>query len=154
MPSYLLSMTAFACMFLMKVAVKYGGELIDRERVHEMITSLVDQFRALPTGKWHLANLMVGGLEKMTSTLQSQMNQHPSTIGVRNGMNDRTDAVRPMPDVDGPLLDLDNDLFFDYGMSFGLSPVFRFDPAAMNLNGQTPQMHDFSDVDFHMRPQS
>ena len=46
----------------------------------------------------------------------------------------------------------DGDLFFDYGMSFGLSPVFRFDPSGLGLgdmfetNGVSYGMPDNGDA--------
>ncbi|KAF4961097.1 hypothetical protein FGADI_513 [Fusarium gaditjirri] len=120
MPSYMLSMTAFACMFLIKVAVKYGSDLIERQRVHDLTTNLVRQFRSLKAGKWHLANLMAGGLERMTATLatpdlgQVQPAVYNNTVG-------HVDMVMPGNQV---YTDMDGDTFFDYDMSFGLSPVF------------------------------
>lgn len=156
MPSYLHSMTAFACMFLIKVAVKYGGHLIERERVYDMITSLVQQFRSTSTGKWHLVNLMAGGLEKMAATLNPSMETHfgqlQDVTDTRNGTNGVVDALGQGAGIEGQFPGMEGDLFFDYGMSFGLSPVFRFDPSALNLDGSTPQIQDFADVDYRMRP--
>lgn len=154
-PSYLHSMTAFACMFLIKVAVKYGGDLINRERVQENITSLVEQFRSLPVGKWHLANLMAGGLEKMVATLRpKRMEGQPSQpLHARNSTSGMMNVMNQVPEPDAQLFELESDLFFDYGMSFGLSPVFRLDPS-LGLQGQTTQLSDFADVDYRMHPQS
>lgn len=141
MPSYLHSMTAFACMFLIKVAVKYGGDLIEKDRVYEMINGLVQQFRSLPTGKWHLANLMAGGLEKMAATLNPSMEgQHQ----MQDGVTMTNGASYELPGPDQPFGDVETGAFFDYGMSFGLSPVFPFDPTTFTLDDPTPApMQDF-----------
>ncbi|KAF5534076.1 transcriptional activator of proteases prtT [Fusarium phyllophilum] len=120
MPSYMLSMTAFACMFLIKVAVKYGSDLIERQRVHDLTTNLVRQFRSLKAGKWHLANLMAGGLERMTATLATP-DLGQVQPAVYNNAVEHVDMVMPGNQV---YTDMDGDTFFDYDMSFGLSPVF------------------------------
>ncbi|KAG9256553.1 uncharacterized protein F5Z01DRAFT_618106 [Emericellopsis atlantica] len=158
-PSYLHSMTAFACMFLIKVAVKYGGDLIEKDRVYEMITGLVHQFRTLPTGKWHLANLMAGGLEKMVATLNpgldGQMMQFPDGTTMRNMMVNSLGGggAHAQAHLGDPAFgEIDTDAFFDYGMSFGLSPVFPFDPTTFALDGTgqvaTAPMRDFTTVEY------
>lgn len=142
-------------MFLIKVAVKYGGDLIEKERVYEMITGLVQQFRSLYAGKWHLANLMAGGLEKMAATLnpnldmvslqQMQDNMANRNIMLNNGTLN-LNGMNSVPGADQPFGDFETDAFFDYGMSFGLSPVFPFDPTAFSMDGNAPgQMQDFTD---------
>ncbi|KAF4968287.1 hypothetical protein FZEAL_10408 [Fusarium zealandicum] len=156
MPSYMLSMTAFACMFLIKVALKYGGDLIERQKVHDLTTSLVSQFRSLPTGKWHLANLMAGGLERMTGTLNSvapgQVGQVPTGIVVGNGIHENMDVSNQMPPGDHPF-DIGGDMFFDYDMSFGLSPVFPFDPSMFSLDPSGQSLPSYPGADYTMRPQ-
>lgn len=159
MPSYLLSMTAFACMFLIKVAIKYGGDLIERERVFEVTTALVSQFRSLSTGKWHLANLMTGGLEKMAATLQVAMPQSYTNGAeqmVMNGANGMVNGMGGVPQGSDMFANVDGELFFDYGMSFGLSPVFGVDATAgFGMSGTTPQVHGFGEVDYtQVTPQS
>ncbi|WAO92610.1 Zn(2)-C6 fungal-type domain-containing protein [Fusarium falciforme] len=156
MPSYMLSMTAFACMFLIKVALKYGGDLIERQRVHELTTSLVHRFRSLNAGKWHLANLMAGGLERMTGTLNSvapgQVGQAPNGVIVGNGINENIDLSNQMPPGDRPFTDMDGDVFFDYDMSFGLSPVFRFDPSMFTMDASGQSLPTYPEADYGMRP--
>ncbi|KAJ3533600.1 hypothetical protein NM208_g7913 [Fusarium decemcellulare] len=157
MPSYMLSMTAFACMFLIKVALKYGGDLIERQRVHELTTSLVRQFRSLNAGKWHLANLMAGGLERMTGTLNAvapgQVGQVPNGAIVNNGIHENLDLSNQMPPGDRPFTDIDGDMFFDYDMSFGLSPVFRFDPSMFTMDASGQSLPTYPEPDYGMRPQ-
>lgn len=102
---------------------------------------------------------MAGGLEKMAATLHlSTENKQslfgPGLLNTRQGMTSDMETVQPMPDTEGQLLGLETDLFLDYGMSFGLSPVMRFDPSMLNINGPTHQLQDYVDVDFRTRPQS
>lgn len=156
MPSYMLSMTAFACMFLIKVAIKYSGDLIERQHVHDLTTSLVRQFRSLSAGKWHLANLMVGGLERMLQSLNAAMpGQVPiPPTGVPMGpgmMSDSVDVTGQIPQGDRPFTDMDGDLFFDYDMSFGLSPVFRFDPGMFAIDGSGQPIPSYPEADYGMR---
>lgn len=80
MPSYLHSMTAFACMFLIKMAHKYGKSLVDPKRVWDLTTRLVRHFRSVPAGKWHLTKLMTLRLERMASILDRRDEQgHPDS---------------------------------------------------------------------------
>lgn len=106
MPSYVHSMTAFACMFLTKVAMKYD-DLIERERVYDLIMRLVGQFRGQPAGMWHLANLMITGLERMAQTLKPVVPVGVADMGQMSG-------------VDNLFSDLAGDFFFDYDMGFGV----------------------------------
>ncbi|QPC60964.1 hypothetical protein HYE67_003195 [Fusarium culmorum] len=153
MPSYMLSMTAFACMFLIKVAVKYGSDLIERQRVHDLTTSLVRQFRSLKAGKWHLANLMAGGLERMTATLAAaEPGQGQSASMVYNTMENADMAGQMMPG-NQVYTDMDGDTFFDYDMSFGLSPVFRFDPSMFTVDASGQSIPTYPEPDYGMRPQ-
>lgn len=71
MPSYLHSMTAFACMFLAKLVMIHGDELIERTTVINYTSSLIQLYRSSPVGKWHLVRLMANGLEKMVKTMST-----------------------------------------------------------------------------------
>jgi hypothetical protein len=145
-------------MFLIKVAIKYGGDLIERERVFEVTTALVSQFRSLSTGKWHLANLMTGGLEKMAATLQVTIPQNYTNGAeqvIMNGTNGIVNGMGAVPQGGDMFANVDGELFFDYGMSFGLSPVFGVDGTGFSMTGTTPQVHGFGEVDYtHVTPQS
>lgn len=177
MPSYLHCMTAFACMFLIKIAVKYGDDLVDPARVWQLTTSLLHQLRSLPTGRWHLANLMAPGLEKMAAMLgpgreielrqlrEKEALRMAQVMGPDSGVGDMTDPrLMATPGVVDPGSIMPNggsELFFDYGMSFGLSPVFQFDPATAAFMGSadpgsTGPTHDFGNVDYQQlsRPDS
>jgi hypothetical protein len=114
MPSYVHSMTAFASMFLTKVAIKYH-DLIAKEKVYDLITGLVQQFRSQPAGKWHLAGLMASGLERMAQTLKPDV---PADMGLplSVGMDQSVDTG--ISGVDNFFPDLPGDFFFNYDMSF------------------------------------
>lgn len=131
-PSYLLSMTAFACMFLIKVAMKYGNALADRGDVTDLITRLVDLFRNTSTGKWHLVHLMEGGLEKMVGILA----KCPETSAATPMPSDSLALGGPGQDAatlgfnwasDFPVTNLEGFNFMDYNI--GLSPLLRFDQS-------------------------
>ncbi|KZL78431.1 hypothetical protein CT0861_04027 [Colletotrichum tofieldiae] len=156
MPSYLHCMTAFACMFLIKVAVKYGGDLIEPEQVWNLTTSLVRHFRSLPAGRWHLANLMAPGLERMVSTLKPGLSSEPgrfsqvqSIYGATHpNTNGAITSRLADSSMDEALLGSEGDLFFDYDMSFGLSPVFQFDMSSLNTDNQTVSGQDLTHIDY------
>lgn len=63
------------------------------------------------------------------------------------------DTSGQIPGVERPF-EFDGDLFFDYDMSFGLSPVFRFDPNMLSIDGSAAAttMQGFGEADFGMRP--
>lgn len=70
MPSYLHAMTAFACVFLLKIATKRRTDgLVDVSLVSELAGKLVNQFRSVGVGKWHLVHLMAEGLEQSAASL-------------------------------------------------------------------------------------
>lgn len=159
MPSYLHCMTAFACMFLIKVAVKYGGDLIEPERVWNLTTSLVRHFRSLPAGQWHLANLMAPGLERMARTLKSGCGDASAQVLDTQPVNgDQSQVIDPQlagNSTDGTLMGPEGEFFFDYDMSFGLSPVFQFDMTSLNADGATIGGQDFANVEYQIgRPGS
>ncbi|CRK19871.1 hypothetical protein BN1708_000513 [Verticillium longisporum] len=154
-PSYLHCMTAFACTFSIKVSIKHGGDLIEPQRVWDLTTRLVRHFRSLPTGRWHLANLMAPGLEKMAATLKPHVQGQAM---MQNGMAgcEMTSGVleargQPMmPVADPSLMGMEGDILFDFDMSFGLSPEFRFDPATMGIEG----LQEFANVEYSTQPQA
>ncbi|KAB5542564.1 hypothetical protein GE09DRAFT_245547 [Coniochaeta sp. 2T2.1] len=142
-PSYLLSMTAFACMFLIKVAMKYGSALADRAEVRDLITQLVEMFRKTTTGKWHLVHLMEGGLEKMLGLLA----KCPETSAATPMPSDSFAVGTLLPGQDAAMLgfqdwgsdfavaNFDGFNFMDYNI--GLSPLLRFDQSAAGFDGPT-----------------
>ncbi|GME48319.1 putative transporter [Neofusicoccum parvum] len=73
MPAYLLSMTCFACVFLLKLTATTtaagGPALVQRDLVARLAAGLVECFRASPVGRWHLVHLMADGLERLAGSL-------------------------------------------------------------------------------------
>ncbi|KAF6822741.1 hypothetical protein CPLU01_11851 [Colletotrichum plurivorum] len=155
MPSYLHCMTAFACMFLVKVAVKYGGDLVEPGRVWDLTTSLVRHFRSLPAGRWHLANLMAPGLEKMATTLRPDRQGDAGRVGGKavnssNGVDTAIDPQLGGPGTDGTFIGSEGEFFFDYNMNFGLSPVFQFDLSSLNADSAPMTAQEFGSVEYQM----
>jgi hypothetical protein len=141
-PSYLLSMTAFACMFLIKVSMKYGNALAHRDDVTDLISRLVHMFRSTRTGKWHLLRLMEGGLQKMLDILAkcpetSSATPMPSdslAFGALAGPGGHDGAAFGFDWAsDFPVANLDGFNFMDYNI--GLSPLLRFDQSASAFGG-------------------
>jgi hypothetical protein len=151
MPSYLHSMTAFACMFLIKVAMKYGHPLVEQQEVEDLIRRLVALFRRTETGTWHLVHLMEGGLEKMLSilsrvqekkeddVLQEEVSPQGGgdggggasgfTFGTLMGGGAGGQEAGAWSDWAGDLTvpNLDGHNFMDYNI--GLGPLLRFDTS-------------------------
>lgn len=150
MPSYLLSMTAFTCMFLAKVGHKYGDGFIKSDEVLEQINRLVSHFRSLSTGKWHLANLMVGGLERMANILDPSGGSNQPRFA--NGVNSHL-IISEGHETNDPLLahalpSVDGNPYPTYDTTFGLSPIFGFDPALLDVEGYMASMSHFTNGSF------
>ncbi|KAL1301821.1 hypothetical protein AAFC00_006009 [Neodothiora populina] len=79
MPHYTHTMIAFACGFLMQIISKYDSTFVSPPTVHDLIGRLVEQFRSMPTGTWHLVRLLAEGLEKMAKA--SLRNQQSRPMG-------------------------------------------------------------------------
>lgn len=141
MPSYIHSVTAFACMFLIKITMKYGQTLVDREEVADLITQLVGLFRRTSTGTWHLVHLMEGGLEKMLGILSKVPERETLTstpLDLSEGFT--FGALMPGSEAGFPewahdltVSNLDGHHFMDYNI--GLSPLLRFDHSTPGFGG-------------------
>lgn len=141
MPSYMHSMTAFACVFLLKVSVKYEGSLIEQRVVFDLTTRLVQQFRSTPVGRWHLVHLMADGLEKMAQTLLnpsvvpsgnpqgSQLPGHSSNI-----FDMGEPEYQRFPNGNSSLDGFGNDILLDYNIGLGDSPFLQFDTRNLGFN--------------------
>ncbi|CAI6097454.1 unnamed protein product [Clonostachys chloroleuca] len=155
MPSYLLSMIAFTAMFAVKVAHKFKDDnLLTIEQAQTQILRLVTHFRSLNVGKWHLANLMVEGLEKLAKfvepTMENGFHPHDGTgtfpMHTADGMAVFAQTMpfnHVMPKVDGipcPALDT----------TFGLSPIFGFDPSWLEDGTLGEPMPTHDDDSQHM----
>ena len=72
LPSYIQSMTGFACMFLARLVSLHGDMFVQRDHVISLIMRLKQVYEATPVGKWHLAYLMPKGLERILAMLQQR----------------------------------------------------------------------------------
>lgn len=124
-PSYLHCMTAFACMFLVKVAVKYGAHLIEPSYVWNLTTQLIQYFRSIPAGSWHLTRLMAPGLERMASMLDPARDvQLPNVTDCSwPGFNTQgtSHSTTREADPNGAFMGFEGDFFFDYNIDLGIS---------------------------------
>ena len=146
-PSYLLSMTAFAAMFLAKVSHKYGQDFFRREQALDQITRLIRHFRSLSMGKWHLANLMIRGLETVTSLLTPQgtdkvppQNAVPVLPENANANGNGMDMYGNGSDIFSAM---DGTTMATWDTHFGLSPIFGFDPSLLDVDGYMQSMAIF-----------
>ncbi|KAK3935718.1 hypothetical protein QBC46DRAFT_358024 [Diplogelasinospora grovesii] len=65
MPSFIHSMAAFACTFLVGCSTRCGPDVVDSNKVYGFMKTLIQQFRFMSTGKWHFVHHMTGELERM-----------------------------------------------------------------------------------------
>lgn len=143
-PHYIHSMIAFACVFLLKVAVQYSGQYVEDDIVFDLITRAVKQFHATPVGKWHLVHMMAEGLEKMIAKQMRPLD--PSfPAAVEQSIDDRGQRGGSVTaDVNGATLppatsevSYDNGIFehgFDDGFTFGTSSFLNFDTGTIDLD--------------------
>lgn len=138
MPSYMYSMTAFACMCLVKAAIKFGGTLVEMGRVYGLITSLVHQFRSRPVSSWHLAGPTAIGLERMLEMINAVALEqtYPLLNGIftEPGIDDaeNIDALGQALDTNGTGLDLNVDFLFKEA-SLGSPSAFELDMGIPNI---------------------
>lgn len=131
MPSYMHSMSAFACMFLAKLAMIHGDQLIDRQQVMDSIVRLAGFYRSTPVGKWHLVNLMADGLDKIVETLRatgtSLLNQ-PPRIDLAPAQTEEGDFASLMnPAFSGDsAFSFDANFLLDSNMSLGAPELMYF----------------------------
>lgn len=117
MPSYMHSMTGFACMILARLAGIYGESLVEKTLVIDLTSRLIGIYRSIPVGKWHLMNLMANGLEKVVaalqvdSTTQMPLDAVPLGTGTQN-FGATADAMFP-----------DMNFLGDYNSNFGASQL-------------------------------
>lgn len=124
-------MSAFACMFLAKLAMIHGDQLIDRQQVMDSIVRLAGFYRSTPVGKWHLVNLMADGLDKIVETLKangtSLLNQ-PPRIDLAPAQTEEGDFASLMnPAFSGDsAFSFDANFLLDSNMSLGAPELMYF----------------------------
>ncbi|KAL1864026.1 hypothetical protein Daus18300_007991 [Diaporthe australafricana] len=131
MPSYMHSMSGFACMFLAKLAMIHGDQLIDRRNVVDSISRLVGFYRSTPVGKWHLVNLMADGLDKIVETLRAtgmslpSSNRRPDIISAENDEQDFASLINPAFPSESTF-GFDTNFLLDSNMSLGAPELMYF----------------------------
>ncbi|KAF2493941.1 hypothetical protein BU16DRAFT_464157 [Lophium mytilinum] len=143
-PHYLHTMTAFACVFLLKVAAQHSGQYIEDAVVFDLTARLVQQFRSTAVGKWHLVHLMADGLEKLAAKehqkspaaypnmLLANGNSH-TTMPYMNGADHPSMNGLPHGDdsIYGPMA---TNGFQDGEIDFAATPFLHFDSAGFDFN--------------------
>lgn len=78
-PHYFHTMVAFACVVLLKVADRYRDDLgIDVASTHSLIQRVIDFFRHVKCGQYHLVHWMADGLAKMLAQSSSAQSSRDS----------------------------------------------------------------------------
>ncbi|OAA63765.1 Transcription factor [Niveomyces insectorum RCEF 264] len=98
MPAYMHSMTAFASMFLAKLAMKPppADTLVHRTVIINLTARLVHLYRSTSVGRWHLVNLMADGLERIVETMRAR-DWSLATSHVESGAFTSTRTVASIP---------------------------------------------------------
>ncbi|ORY65999.1 uncharacterized protein BCR38DRAFT_170905 [Pseudomassariella vexata] len=147
MPSYLNSMTAFSCMFLVKLAMIHT-ELVDRSMVIDLTIRLIDLYRSTAVGKWHLVHLMADGLEKVILTLRksnipsAQHFGHDAmpAMGIEphDNFGDFGESMFP---EDSSLV-FDSNFLMDYNVTLGASQLMYMSngPTAFETSDLSPSL--------------
>lgn len=141
MPSYMHSMSGFACMFLAKLAMIHGDQLIERQKVVDSITRLAGFYRSTPVGKWHLVNLMADGLDKIVETLRAtgtSMSSSQPRLELATAESEGGDFASLMnPGFSGEsAFSFDANFLLDSNMSLG-APELMYFSNGTNMSGMT-----------------
>ncbi|KAK7717261.1 hypothetical protein SLS64_002751 [Diaporthe eres] len=128
MPTYVHAMVCFACMFLLKLAAKRQDGLVEAGLVSDLASRLVAQFRSIQAGKWHLAHLMVDGLEKSAASLLGE-NASSVAEGLESGTGSGLGKAGPSSSMMADSGPEDTP-----GMTFGLYA----DPGSSSFRGPVP----------------
>lgn len=152
MAHYLHTMTAFACVFLVKIAIKYPGQFVQTAVVEELTTQLVHKFRTTPVSSSHLVHLMADGLDRL---IDSTIKASPSSLlpplatvtatagettahggsadnGGATASAAKSGAQTPLPS--GPEIQMPMEGFMAADMAFGSSSLFDFDTENFEIN--------------------
>lgn len=147
-PHYFYGMIAFACVFLVKVAIKHCSQLlIDQHEVRVLIERLSTQLSAAQVGRGHVIHRMAGGLRKMADSLISSECQQPPSAEA-DKLETRTQSTDYLPVQAGvstpvdtttsfhqnPTIDSTDVGFGDPNLGFGM-PFFDFEGT--NLDNAT-----------------
>lgn len=145
LPHYFHGMIAFACMFLLKVALRHREQLfVDISRFRVLIAGLAQRLKVTKVGKEHLIHRMADGLEKMATMLSDKPRQRrpvkeevkmapPATFS-RNGnpaaLSPQTGHTQNFTDMDR--LDTSAFDFADTALGLGM-PFFDFEGTTLGF---------------------
>lgn len=132
-------------MFLAKLAMIHGDQLIDRQQVVDSIARLAGFYRSTAVGKWHLVNLMADGLDKIVDTLRangaslSNQQQRLDLAPAQSEDGDFASLINPAFSGDSAF-SFDANFLLDSNMSLG-APELMYFSNGTNMPGITD---DFS----------
>lgn len=119
-------------MFLAKLAMIHGDQLIDRQQVVDSIARLAGFYRSTAVGKWHLVNLMADGLDKIVDTLRangaslsSQQQQRLDLAPAQSEDGDFASLMNPAFSGDSAF-SFDANFLLDSNMSLGAPELMYF----------------------------
>ncbi|KAK8019506.1 hypothetical protein PG990_004644 [Apiospora arundinis] len=136
LPSYMHSMTGYACMFLAKLATVHGDQLIEKPLVIDLTSRLAALYRSTPVGKFHLMNLMADGLDKVIVALQNNIATNDQAD--HGPLDANTHLFPPTAAGDSMFSDMDPSFVMDYNVTMGASHL-------MYLGGG-PSVFDTTDL--------
>ncbi len=145
-PHYFYGMIAFACVFLVKAAVKHSAQLfINQQETRMLIGRLSNQLSATEVGRGHVIHRMAGGLRKMAESLGAGVTQQPvSEIAAEHVSSTQSmdytsgGPAAPMP-LDAmsfnqfPSIDGTNVGFGESNLGFGM-PFFDFEGNNIDMS--------------------
>lgn len=144
-PSYMHSMTAFAAMFLSKLVMTYGDQLLERAVVIDLISRLIELYHSTAAGKFHLVNMMANGLERIIKTLKESSTSQPEALRNTDTSSAALDA-NTFPDfadlgLDGETVLFDTNFLMDFDMNLGASAMhLGSGPTAFESTDLSPRL--------------
>jgi len=132
-PSYLHSMIAFACVFLLKIATKFGNEYCHTSYVIDLTAKFIQQLNMTPVGRWHLAKLMIPGLEKMVHMLVAHTPKSTDLTLQDHAAFGNSDPTQLNGQQQNMFPQLQMNNFMDMSTSIG-NPFLQFDSANLGLD--------------------
>lgn len=140
MPTHLHAMTSFACVFLLKTAAKRRDGLVDVGVVNNLTTRLVRRLRGIQVTRWHLAHLVVDGLEKSASSL----------LGINNSYGEGI-AGGNLTTVMGRAASTSSSLYYNSGTS-ALHPGSAFPSSSLGASTSADGVVPSGSASNHLEP--
>lgn len=140
-PHYIHSMIAFACVFLLKVAMQHSGQYIEDSFVLDLTARVVRQLRLTSASKYHLSHLMADGLEKMAAAkIQSPSASHTQPLmlngqGPPSVSHPNNNTMAPMSNDNGNIYP--NGVIangFEEDFNLATAQFLHFDSGSLDFN--------------------